>query len=81
MTGLTLATDTSLVSDRAFHLKCFLSIVKEVGANLLKEENMMDWYGNGSGWMNGGGFFLMAFFFISVIGLVVWVITRNSGRK
>jgi len=56
-------------------------MVKEVRANLPKEQNMMDWYGNGSGWMNGGGFFLMAFFFISVIGLVVWVVTRNSGRK
>lgn len=42
---------------------------------------MMDWYGNGSGWMNGGGFFFMAFFFITIVGLGVWLITRNSGRK
>ena len=42
---------------------------------------MMDWYENGSGWMNGGGFFFMAFIFVSVVGLVVWAITRNSGQK
>ena len=42
---------------------------------------MMNWNGNGSGWMNGGGFFFMLFFVIVIVGLGVWFATRNGRDK
>lgn len=42
---------------------------------------MMNWYGNGSGWMNGGGFFFMVFFFILIVGLGIWLVIRNTRGK
>ena len=42
---------------------------------------MMNWYGNGSGWMNGGGFFFMALFFIVIVGLGIWLVIRNTRKK
>ena len=42
---------------------------------------MMNWNGNGSGWMNGGGFFFMIFFVIVIVGLGVWLATRNKREK
>ena len=42
---------------------------------------MMNWNGNGSGWMNGGGFFFMVFFVIVIVGLGVWLATRNKREK
>ena len=40
----------------------------------------MNGYGNGSGWMNGGGFFFMGFSLLVLIGLVVWVVSRNKRK-
>jgi cytochrome oxidase assembly protein ShyY1 len=42
---------------------------------------MMNWNGNGSGWMNGGGFVFMSFIFILLVGLGVWLVMRNTRRK
>ena len=42
---------------------------------------MMNWYGDGSGWMNGGGFVWMIFFSIVVIGLGIWIAVRNTRGK
>ena len=80
MTSLTLSSsDASLggffvgrVNELRFHF---------LGSDLPRRYAMMDWYGDGSGWMNGGGFFFMAFFVISIVGLVAWIVTRNSGGK
>ena len=42
---------------------------------------MMNGYGNGSGWMNGGGFVFMGLFLLVVVGLAVWLVSRNNRRK
>lgn len=42
---------------------------------------MMNWNGNGSGWMNGGGFFFMALIVILVVGVGVWLVMRNTRGK
>lgn len=39
---------------------------------------MMNGYGNGSGWMNGGGFVFMGLFLLVLGGLVVWLVSRNK---
>jgi putative membrane protein len=42
---------------------------------------MMNWYGNGSGWMNGGGALLMGLFWIFLIGLGVWLVLHTTRRE
>ena len=42
---------------------------------------MMNWYGNGSGWMSGGGAVFMGLFWIFLIGLGVWLIVRATRRE
>ncbi len=42
---------------------------------------MMNWYGNGSGWMNSGGFFFMVFFVVVIVVLGVWLVARNTRGK
>lgn len=42
---------------------------------------MMNWYGNGSGWMNGGGAVLIGFFWIALFGLGVWLVSRVTRRE
>lgn len=42
---------------------------------------MMNWYGNGSGWMSGGGAVLMGLFWIVLIALAVWLVARIIRRE
>ena len=39
---------------------------------------MMNGSGNGSGWMNGGGFVVMGLFLLVLVGLVLWLVSRNK---
>ncbi len=41
----------------------------------------MNGYGNGSGYMNGGGFFFMGIVLLVLVGLGVWLVSRNNRRK
>jgi putative membrane protein len=41
---------------------------------------MMNWYGNGNGWMGGGGFIFMGLFWIFLIGLGIWLVTWLTRR-
>jgi putative membrane protein len=36
---------------------------------------MMNWYGNGNGWMGGGGMIFMGLFWILLIGVGIWLVT------
>ena len=40
----------------------------------------MNSYGHGYGWMNGGGFVFMGLFLLVIVGVVVWVMSRNKRR-
>ena len=40
----------------------------------------MNWYGNGSGWTNGGGMILMAIIWLLIIGLGIWLVTWLTRR-
>lgn len=40
----------------------------------------MDWYGNGYGWMGGGGILWMALTWIIIIGLSIWFVTWLTRR-
>jgi putative membrane protein len=40
----------------------------------------MNWYGNGNGWMGGGGFIFMGLFWIFLIGLGIWLVTWLTRR-
>ena len=42
---------------------------------------MMNWNGNGYGWMNGGGFFFMVLVVVVIVGFGVWLATRNTRGK
>lgn len=35
----------------------------------------MNWYGDGNGWMNGGGMIFMGLMWILIIGLGIWLVT------
>lgn len=41
---------------------------------------MMNWYGNGDGWMSGGGVVFMGLFWIFLIGLGIWLVTWLTRR-
>lgn len=41
---------------------------------------MMNWYGDGYGWSNGGGMILMAVIWILIIGLGIWLVTWLTRR-
>ena len=40
----------------------------------------MNGYGNGSGYMNGGGFFFMGLILLVLVGLGFWLVSRNKRR-
>ncbi len=42
---------------------------------------MMNWYGDGYGWMGGGGMILMAVIWILLIGLGIWLVTWLTRRE
>ena len=41
---------------------------------------MMNWYGDGTGWMGGAGMIFMSLFWILLIGLGIWLITSLTRR-
>lgn len=41
---------------------------------------MMNWYGDGTGWMGWGGMFFMSLFWILLIGLGIWLVTSLTRR-
>jgi putative membrane protein len=41
---------------------------------------MMNWYGNGNGWMGGGGMIFMGLFWILLIGVGIWLVTWLTRR-
>lgn len=40
----------------------------------------MNGYGHGYGGMNGGGFVIMGFVLLVLVGLGVWIVSRNKRR-
>ncbi len=40
----------------------------------------MNWYGDGTGWMNGAGMIFMGLFWILLIGLGIWLVTWLTQR-
>ncbi|HEX7405824.1 MAG TPA: hypothetical protein VF307_07870 [Candidatus Nanopelagicaceae bacterium] len=42
---------------------------------------MMNWYGDGNGWMSGGGIIFMGLFWILLIGLGIWLVTWLTRRE
>ena len=40
----------------------------------------MNGYGHGSGYMNGGGYVVMGIVVLVLVGLVVWLVSRNKSR-
>ena len=40
----------------------------------------MNWYGDGNGWMGGGGIVFMGLFWILLIGLGIWLVTWLTRR-
>jgi putative membrane protein len=46
----------------------------------MKEEAMMNWYGDGNGWMGGWGMIFMGLFWILLIGLGIWLVTWLTRR-
>ena len=42
---------------------------------------MMNWSGDGNGWMNGGGVVYMGLFWILLIGLGIWLVTWLTRRE
>jgi putative membrane protein len=47
----------------------------------IEEVAMMNWYGNGSGWMGGGTVVFMGLFWILLIGLGIWLVTWLTRRE
>lgn len=42
----------------------------------------MNWYrGDGYGWMDGGAMLVMGLFWILLVGLGIWLITRSMGKE
>lgn len=62
---------------RIIFLRDNLCLEKSIGLFKSNEEVAM-MNGNGSGWMNGGGFVFMGLFLLVLVGLGVWLVSRNK---
>ena len=58
----------------------YISPAYHSGKKSNKEDEMMNWHGDGTGWMGGAGMIWMSLFWIVLIGLGIWLITSLTRR-